>query len=76
MGLNILRIMVFITSIVLLAGCTTVIDRGRLESEVFHEEGVKSASIDIVAQCDFGQLSVDAITRISLAQPVFLLKIG
>jgi len=60
MGLNILRIMVFITSIVLLAGCTTVIDRGRLESEVFHEEGVKSASIDIVAQCDFGQLSVDA----------------
>jgi hypothetical protein len=60
MGLNMLRTIVFITSIVWLAGCTVVIDRGMLESEVSHEEGVKSASIDIVAQCDFGQLSVDA----------------
>ena len=55
-----LRIMVFITSIVWLAGCTTVIDRGRLESEVSHEERLQSASIDIVVKCDYGQLSVDA----------------
>lgn len=54
-----LRIMVSITIIVWLAGCTTVIDRGRLESEVSHEEGLQSTSIDIVVKCDYGKFSVD-----------------
>lgn len=58
-GLNMLRIMIFVMSLVIFAGCSAVIDRAKLENDISLEEGQKPASIDIMATCSFGVVSAD-----------------